>query len=93
VYGIPWGGDADTWKMIHGKLYIFGGQASKAAFELDTAANLALAQRYWDAEVKGGNSVIQRGKRLALKVAHYKTDEQLAQTVAGAKATTTPQKP
>ena len=24
VYGIPWGGDADTWKMTNGKLYIFG---------------------------------------------------------------------
>ena len=22
VYGIPWGGDADTWLMIDGKLYI-----------------------------------------------------------------------
>jgi hypothetical protein len=26
AYGIPWGGDADAWKMIDGKLYIFGGQ-------------------------------------------------------------------
>ena len=24
VYGIPWGGDADTWKRTNGKLYIFG---------------------------------------------------------------------
>lgn len=31
AYGIPWGGDADTWKMIDGKLYIFGGQGSKDA--------------------------------------------------------------
>ena len=25
VYAIPWGGDADTWRMLDGKLYIFGG--------------------------------------------------------------------
>jgi YHS domain-containing protein len=32
AYGIPWGGDADTWKIIDGKLYIFGGKASEDAF-------------------------------------------------------------
>ena len=94
VYGIPWGGDADAWKMIDGKLYIFGGQASKDAFELDTPGNLALAQRYWDTEIKGSNSFIQRTQRLVFKVPHYKTGEQLAQAVAAAKATAaTPQKP
>jgi hypothetical protein len=41
--GIPWGGDADTWKMIADKLYIFGGQGSKDAFDLDEQANLAQA--------------------------------------------------
>jgi hypothetical protein len=35
VYGIPWGGDADTWKMINGKLYIFGGRGSIDAFMID----------------------------------------------------------
>ena len=94
VYGIPWGGDADAWKMIDGKLYIFGGKASQEAFELDTAGNLALAQRYWDTEIKGSNSFIQRTQRLVFKVPHYKTGEQLAQAVAAAKATAaTPQKP
>lgn len=43
-YGIPWGGDADTWKLIDGKLYIFGGQSSKDAWELDEPTNLALAK-------------------------------------------------
>ena len=35
VYGIPWGGDADAFRMIDGKLYIFGGAASRDAFALD----------------------------------------------------------
>ncbi len=86
VYGIPWGGDADTWKMTGGKLYIFGGQASKDAFELDEKRNLDLAEKYWKEEVAGNNSFLQRGKRLVLKVPHYQTGEQLAQAVAAAKA-------
>lgn len=86
VYGIPWGGDADTWKMIDGKLYIFGGQGSKDGFELDEAGNLALAQKYWDEEVKGSNSFLQRAKRMVFRVPHYKSGEELAKEVAAAKA-------
>ena len=51
-----------------------------------------MAQRYWDTEVKGSNSFLQRGRRLVFKVPHYKTGEQLAQAVAAAKVTAT-QKP
>jgi YHS domain-containing protein len=40
VYAIPWGGDADTWRMIDGKLYIFGGRGSQEAFELDVPGNM-----------------------------------------------------
>jgi len=86
VYGIPWGGDADAWLLHAGKLYIFGGQASKDAFELDEKANLALAEKYWNEEVKGRNSFIQRAQRLVFKVPHYKSGEELAQAVAAAKA-------
>jgi YHS domain-containing protein len=86
VYGIPWGGDANTWKMIDGKLYIFGGQGSKDGFELDEAGNLALAEKYWNEEVKGGNSFWQRAKRMVFRVPHYKSGEELAEAVAAAKA-------
>jgi YHS domain-containing protein len=86
VYGIPWGGDADTWKMINGKLYIFGGQASKDGFEIDEKKNLALAESYWKEEVAGNNSFFQRWKRLVFRVPHYKSGEDLAKAVADAKA-------
>ena len=82
VYGIPWGGDADTWKMVNGKLYIFGGKGSKDGWELDEKANMALADKYWKEEVSGSNSLIQRTKRLVFKVPHYKTGEELARAVA-----------
>jgi YHS domain-containing protein len=85
-YGIPWGGDADTWKLIDGKLYIFGGQSSKDAWELDEPTNLAPANQYWAEEVQGSNSFLQRAKRLVLRVPHYKTGEELAREVAAAKA-------
>lgn len=86
VYGIPWGGDADTWKLIDGKLYIFGGQGSKDGFELDEKANLALAEKYWNEEVKGSNSFVQRAKRMVMRVPHYQSGEALAKAVAEAKA-------
>lgn len=86
AYAIPWGGDADTWKMINGKLYIFGGQGSKDAFELDETRNLALAEKYWNDEVKGSNSFVQRAKRMVFRVPHYQSGKELADAVAAAKA-------
>ncbi len=85
AYGIPWGGDADTWKMIGGRLYIFGGQGSKDAFELDEKTNLALAERYWQNEVAGNHSFVQRAKRLVFRVPHYRSGEELARAVAQAR--------
>jgi YHS domain-containing protein len=82
VYGIPWGGDADTWRMIDGKVYIFGGAQSKAGFELEPSANLALAEKYWKEEVQGNNSFVQRAKRLVLRVPHYKSGSELAAAIA-----------
>ena len=84
AYGIPWGGDADTWRMDNGRLFIFGGAGSKAAFELDIARNTALADRYWKDEVAGNNSFIQRTKRMVFRVPHYKSGAELAAEVQAA---------
>ena len=85
VYAIPWGGDADVWEIIDGRLYIFGGRASRDAFMLDVPRNLALANRYWSEEVNGSNALWQRSKRLVLRVPHYKSGAELADAVAKAK--------
>lgn len=86
VYGIPWGGDADSWRMIEGKLYIFGGTGSREAFLLDVPKNRALADKYWNEEVAGSNAFIQRTKRTTVaRVAHYKSGAELALEVAAAK--------
>jgi hypothetical protein len=85
VYGIPWGGDGDSWRIDDGKLYIFGGIDSKSAYELDVKKNRELADKYWKDEVAGSNSFLQRGKRLVFRVPHYKSGEELARDVAAAK--------
>jgi YHS domain-containing protein len=83
AYGIPWGGDADTWEIVDGKLYIFGGKASKDAFNLDPKKNRELADQYWKTEIAGSNAFVQRTKRTMIsKVPHYKSGDQLAAEVA-----------
>ena len=47
AFGIPWGGNAEDFLVHDGKLYIFGGELSQKAFMLDLAANLRLADEYW----------------------------------------------
>jgi YHS domain-containing protein len=82
VYGIPWGGDADSWRIIEGKLYIFGGKGSRDGFYLDIPRNRALADKYWKEEVNGSNAYAQRIMRAYLnRVPHYKTGAQLADEV------------
>ncbi|MCE2915384.1 MAG: hypothetical protein LW768_07475 [Rubrivivax sp.] len=86
VYAIPWGGDADSFIVADGKLYIFGGQGSRLAFELDRPGNIKLADGYWAGEVKGSNSLWQRSKRLVFRVPHYKSGEELARLVAASQS-------
>ncbi len=83
VYGIPWGGDADSWRIIDGKLYIFGGKGSSDGFFVDVPRNKALADKYWAEEVKGSNAYVQRIKRYVFnRVPHYKSSAELAEEVA-----------
>jgi YHS domain-containing protein len=86
AFAIPWGGDADTFRMEGGRLYIFGGKDSQEGFELDVPGNVKLADKYWSDEVAGNNSWWQRYKRLVFRVPHYKSGEQIAKMVADAKA-------
>lgn len=84
MFGIPWGGNAGDFRVVNDKLYIFGGAMSQAAFELEMDKNIALADDYWEQEVKGNNSFIQRAKRLVIRVPHYKTGEEQAAEVQAA---------
>jgi YHS domain-containing protein len=79
VYAIPLGG-GENYKIINGKLYMFGGARSKAYFEMDEEKNVKLADHYWQTEVKGQDWREQSRKRLRMgnRVDHYKTNRQLA---------------
>ncbi len=88
VYGIPWGGDADSWLVADGRLFIFGGAGSRKGFLLDVPANIALADKYWKEEVKDSNAFFQRSKRMVMRVPHYKSGEELAKLVAEKEKTT-----
>ena len=77
AYGIPWGGDADTWLLQNGKLYIFGGAGSQRAFMMDREINTQHADKYWAEEALGTNSFYQRSKRMVFRAPHYKSGEAL----------------
>jgi YHS domain-containing protein len=84
MFGIPWGGNAENFILKDGKVYIFGGEISKKAFQLELDKNIALSDQYWKNEIQGSNSFFQRSKRLVLRVPHYKTGEEQAKEVAAA---------
>jgi hypothetical protein len=88
VYGIPYGGNADSWRIIDGKLYTFGGPGSREGFYLDLPRNIALANQYWKEEVSQSNALVQRVKRLVFRVPHYLTGPQLREAVARSKGKT-----
>jgi YHS domain-containing protein len=77
AYAIPWGGEPDTWKIIDGRLYVFGSEAERRYFVMDEETNARLAQRYWKEEVEGSFAIVQRGRRLTVRVPHYKSDKEL----------------
>ena len=78
-YAVPWGagGGPNTWRIYRGKLYVFGGQAPRDQFEMDTERNLKLAHQYWNDEVAGSNAIFKRWQRIIFRVPHYKTDAEL----------------
>lgn len=86
VYAIPQDGDPRSWRVIDGRLFIFADEASLAAFALDPAGNIALADKYWAAEVAGSLTWWQRSRRSIDRVPHYKSRDDLARDVAASKA-------
>jgi hypothetical protein len=86
AFAIPERADPRQWQMIDGRLFFFADAASIAAFDLDRAGNIALADRYWADEVLGNFSEWQRTRRLIERVPHYKSRDELAREVAAAKA-------
>ena len=79
AYSVPVAADAEVFKIIDGKLHLFGGIRSKLYFEMNQERNLRLANHYWETEVKDSNWRFHYLKRLIFRVPHYKTNAELAE--------------
>lgn len=86
VYAIPELADPTIWRSIDGRVFLFADAESKAAFELNLAGNVALADKYWASEVAGSNSAWQGLRRRVDRVPHYRSRDELARAVAEARA-------
>jgi YHS domain-containing protein len=79
AYAVPDTADADTFKIIDGKLYLFASPRARLYFEMDQERNLKLAWHYWETEVMDSNWRLQTWKRLVFRVPHYKSNADLAE--------------
>ena len=79
AYAIPVPTDANSFKIIDGKLYLFDGARARLYFEMDQERNLKLAWHYWESEAMDNNWRLQAWKRLLLRVPHYKSNAELAE--------------
>ncbi len=74
------GSRGENHRIIDGRLYLFGGERSRAYFEMDLERNRKLADHYWATEYRGNDwrEVSSRRSSWGGRVAHYKTNRQLA---------------
>jgi YHS domain-containing protein len=79
VSAIALGGNHDTFRIINGRLFIFGGAHSRKYVEMDQQRNLQLADGYWRGEMQGSPARLQSWKRLLFKVPHYQSNKELAE--------------
>lgn len=68
---------ADVFLVYKDRLYLFGGERSKANWLMDADDNIRLGNQYWEKETKDVPYRVQNFKRLVFKVDHYKTDREL----------------
>ena len=82
VHAVPNTADADTFKIIDGKLYLFANARARLHFEMDQERNLKLAWHYWETEVQDSNWRLQSWKRLVFRLPHYKSNAELDEEYA-----------
>jgi YHS domain-containing protein len=68
---------ADTFKVVDGRLYLYGGERSRRGWELDQKKNIELGDAYWENETKNVPYRLQNFKRYVFRVPHYKSDAEL----------------
>jgi YHS domain-containing protein len=78
VYGIPLASQTGAFKIVDGRLFMFGGAGSKKYWEMDEKGNIERGDYYWRTEMQGKPARLQAWKRLVFRVPHYKTNRELA---------------
>lgn len=68
---------AETFKIVDGRLYLFGSPRSRRNWELDEKENIKLGDSYWENETRDVPFRLQNFKRYTFRVAHYKKDAEL----------------
>jgi YHS domain-containing protein len=68
---------ADTFKIVNGRLYLFGSPRSRRHWEMDQQKNIELGDWYWEHETKDRPFRPQNWYRYIFRVSHYKTDAEL----------------
>jgi len=68
---------AQTFKVVDGRLFLFGGPRSRRHWELDQQKNIELGDWYWEHETKDRPFRPQNWYRYTFRVPHYKTDAEL----------------
>lgn len=68
---------ADVFKVVVGRLYLFGGPRSRRHWEMDQQKNIRLGDEYWERETKDRPFRPQNWYRYTFRVPHYKTDAEL----------------
>jgi YHS domain-containing protein len=85
-YAIKAGGNPENFKVVDGRLFIFGDGKARDYWELDQARNIVLGDQYWENEMKDAYWRTQSYKRWIFKVPHYKTGPQLEAELQAKKA-------
>ncbi len=68
---------ANTFKIVDGRLYLFGSPRSRRHWKMDQQQNIVLGDRYWEQETKDRPFRPQNWYRYTFRVPHYKTDAEL----------------
>lgn len=68
---------AEVFRVVDGRLYLFGSERSRRHWEMDQAHNIALGDRYWLEETRDRPARLQNLFRYTFRVPHYKTDQEL----------------
>lgn len=76
-YGLKSNIGAEVFKIVDGRLFLFGSERSRRHWELDQAENIRLGDWYWENETRNRPFRPQNFFRYTFRVPHYKTDAEL----------------